>query len=75
MRAVCCLPSFGEVGRKIPFRSDVSKFYTYFDSSLRPLRARGLIVATAMYVFRSGCCNEVFYLVLNYYLYGFVTAP
>jgi hypothetical protein len=72
-RAVCCFPSVCEVGRKFPFRSGLSKLC--FDSSLRPLRARGLLIATAMEVFLSGYCEEVFCLVLNYHLFGFATSP
>jgi hypothetical protein len=69
MRAFCCLPSVDEVGRKILFRPGLSKLC--FDSSLRPLRARGLLVASGMYDFRWVCSDEFFCLVLNYYLFGF----
>jgi hypothetical protein len=43
---ICCLPTVGEVGRRISFRSGLSKFC--LDSSLPSLRARGLLLATVM---------------------------
>jgi hypothetical protein len=72
-RAVCCSPLVSQMGRKSPSRSGLSKLY--FDSSLRPLRARDLLVATVAQVFSWGCCNELFYLALNCYLFGFASAP
>jgi hypothetical protein len=62
MRAVRCLPSVGEVGRKIPFR-------------LPTVEGKGLPYCNSNVSFRCGCCEQVFCFVLNNYLFGFATAP
>jgi hypothetical protein len=62
MRAVRCLPSVGEVGRKIPF-------------PLPTVEGKGPPCCKSNVSFRCGCCEQVFCLVLNYCLFGFVTAP
>jgi hypothetical protein len=82
--SVCCLPSVGKVGGKSPFRSGLSKLcFDCFDSSLWPLRARGLLVATVMWVFRRDMqrgvlftINLVFvwvcYCPIQYYFHGHI---